>query len=173
MRMNEGFKKKLTLVGVILFVVFVGGWILLTGPEHIEDTNGAENFTLQTITDQQIIDRSTGSVGGPQISRSTFIGDGVEFSAEKFTGVYEILYDNYILPSDFEVNLTSYEISGGNFKIVVVHEDSIVATLEPGTFVDYRLEDITGYISLRIVGESASFSFHMSSFDYDRHSHAE
>ena len=173
MRINKNMKKTLTVLGALIFVVMIGGWILFGGTDHIEDTNGPENYALQKITDQEIIDKSTGSIGGPDISRSILTGDAVNFSAEKFTGVYEILYDNYIGKSDFEVNLTAYEIYEGNFKIVVVHNEEIVATLEPDIFVDYRLEDITGYVSLRIAGESASFSFSMSEHEYDRHAHAE
>ncbi|MBQ8830137.1 MAG: hypothetical protein IJ017_00880 [Oscillospiraceae bacterium] len=171
--MNEKTKKTLTMIGAIIFVVVVGAWIILGGTDHIEDTNGSENFSLQTITNQDIVGMSTGSIGGPTISRSTLTGDTVEFSAEKFTGVYEILYDNFIGKSDFVVDLTAYEIYGGNFELVVVHNDEIVAVLEPGLFVNYRLEDITGYVSLRIAGESASFSFSMTELEYDYHSHAE
>ena len=173
MKLSEKAKKNLTLVCVVVFAAVVGAWLILGGTDHIEDTNGPEDFSLQTITDQQIIDRSIGSVGGPTISRSVLTGDAVEFSAEKFTGVYEILYDNFIGKSDFDLSLLNYEIRGGNFKIVVVHEDKIVATLEPDMFVDYRLEDISGYVSLRIVGESAAFTFAISEFDYDLHSHAD
>ena len=173
MKLNNKTKQILTMVGALVFVVVVGVWILFGGTDHIEDTNGPEDFSLHTITDQNIIDRSIGSIGGPSISRGLLTGDTVEFSAEKFTGVYEILYDNYIAPSDFEINLTNYHIHGGNFKLVVVHNDEVAAVLEPGLFVDYRLEDITGDISLRIAGESASFTFSMSEYEYDRHSHAE
>ena len=171
MKMSEKTKKILTMVGVIVFVVVVGAWIMLGGTDHIEDTNGAEDFSLQTITDEDIINMSTGSIGGPEISQSALTGDTVEFSSEKFTGVYEILYDNFILPSDFEVDLTAYEIFGGNFELVVVHNDEIIAVLEPDLFVNYRLEDVTGTVSLRIAGESASFSFCMSEMEYDYHSH--
>ena len=173
MKMNERTKKILMIVGAAVLVVVVGAWFILGGTDHIEDTNGAENFALQEITDENIINMSIGSVDGPNISRSTHTGDALEFSAEKFTGVYEILYDNFILSSDFDLDLTAYEIYGGNFKLVVVHNDEIVATLEPGTFVEYRLEDVTGTVSLRIAGESASFSFFMSELEYDYHSHAE
>ena len=173
MKLSDKTKNILTAVGALVFVVVVGAWLLFGGTDHIADTNGPDDFSLQTITDQNIIDRSTGSIGGPSISGSLLTGDTVEFSAEKFTGVYEILYDNYIAPSDFEVNLTNYHIHGGNFKLAVVHNEKIVAVLEPGLFVDYRLEDITGYISLRIAGESASFTFSMSEYEYDRHAHAE
>jgi len=171
--MNEKVKKTLITIGAVVFAVVVGLWLILDGTDHIEDTNGPDNFALQTITDQQIIDMSIGSIGGPNISRSALTGDTVEFSAEKFTGVNEILYDNFIGESDFWLDLTAYEIYGGNFQLVVVHNDEIVAVLEPGLFVEYRLEDITGYVSLRIVGESASFSFCMTELEYDEHAHVE
>ena len=160
-------------VCALVLAATAGIWLFLSGTDHIEDTNGAEDFSLQTITDQQIIDQSIGSVGGPTISREFLSGNAVNFSAEKFTGVYEILYDNFIGKSDFELNLIDYEILGGNFQLVVVHDGKIVATLEPDMFVTYRLEDITGYISLRIVGESAAFRFSMSENDYDYHSHTD
>ena len=171
MKLSEKTKKTLIIAGVVVFVVVVGAWFIFGGTDHIEDTNGPEDFSLQTITDEEIINMSTGSVGGPKISRGMLTGDTVEFSAEKFTGVYEILYDNYVLPSDFELDLTAYEIYGGNFKLVVVHNDEIVAVLEPGLFVEYLLEDVTGTVSLRIAGESASFSFCMTEMEYDYHSH--
>ena len=171
MRMNENLKKLLIMAGALVLIVIAVAWFILDGTDHIEDTNGPEDFSLQTITDQEIIDGRIGAKGGPNISRNPLLGDTVEFSSKKFTGVYEILYDNYIAPSDFEVNLSSYEIKGGNFKMVVVHEDKIIAVLEPDQFVDYRIEDITGYVSLRIVGESASFNFSMTEVEYDFHAH--
>lgn len=172
MKMNENLKKLLATVGAIVLIVVAVVWFTLGGTDHIEDTNGADNFALQQITDENIINRDIGAIGGPKISRSALTGDTVEFSAEKFTGVAEILYDNYVLPSDFVLNLTTYDIRGGNFKLVVVHNDQIVAVLEPGLFVDYCLEDVTGSVSLRIAGESASFCFSMSQLEYDEHSHS-
>ena len=171
MKLSEKAKKTLTLIAAAVFVVVVGAWIFLGSPEHIEDTNGADNYALQTITDENIIRMDIGATGGPTISRSSLLGDTVEFSAEQYTGVSEILYDNFIGTSDFEVNLTAFQVYGGNCQLVVVHDDRIAAILEPGTFVQYRLEDITGYVSLRIVGESASFTFSMTEPEYDYHSH--
>ena len=173
MKLNETSKKVFAILSAIVLVAVAVVWFLTDGIEHIEDTNGADNFALQEITDEEIINMSTGAIGGPKISRSMLTGDTVEFSAEKFTGVYEILYDNFILPSDFDLSLFTYNINGGNFKLAVVHDDKIVATLEPDLFVDYRLEDVTGTVSLRIAGESASFSFSINEIDYDMHSHTE
>lgn len=158
---------------IFAIVMVVVGVVVLTNSdlEHIEDTNGPDDYSLTTITDENIRNMDTGSLGGPMISRGLLMGNTVEFSAEKFTGVYEILHDNFVFPSDFLLSLSSFTVEGGNFKMVVVHEDEIVAVLEPGLLVDYVLEDIEGYVSLRIVGESAAFHFSMTEYDYDMHSH--
>ncbi len=164
-------KQTLLMVAAVIFVLAVGALLLFGGTEHIKDTNGPEDVSLQTITEEDILSRDMGAIGGPNKSQSILTGDAIHFSADKFTGVAEILYDNFILPSDFQLDLTNYEITGGNFQLVVIHNDQIVAVLEPDMFVRFRLEDITGYVSLRIAGESAAFSFYMSEFDYNFHSH--
>lgn len=123
-------------------VLAVCGWSFLTGnPEHIEDTNGPDNYALTTITDENIVNMDVGALGGPIKSKDIIGGDVFAFSAEEFTGVYEILYDNFIGPSDFDLNLTNYEITGGNFRLVVVHNDEIVAELEPvcSWITDWRM----------------------------------
>lgn len=164
--------EKLFWVVLAVSVLVICGWSFLTSDlEHIEDTNGEDNFALTTITDENIINMDIGALGGPNKSVGILTGDSIEFSADKYTGVTEILYDNFIGPSDFDLSLTNFGITGGNFRMVIVHDGEIVAELEPDMFVDYRLEDVTGTVSLRIAGESASFSFCISRFDYDMHSH--
>jgi len=171
MKLNEKTKKILIIAAAIVIVAVVAVWFILGGTEHIEDTNGPDNYALQTITDENIIKMDMGATGGPKISKNIIQGDTVEFSAEKFTGVYEVLYDNFIGKSDFVLDMTGFSVTGGNFKMVVIHDDKIVATLEPDMFVDYCLEDVTGTVSLRIAGESASFTFSMSQLEYDLHAH--
>ena len=164
---------KKILPGIAAVLLIVAGCIWMFGdgaPSQITDTNGPDDFTLTTITDENIINRDIGSIGGPTISQG-LIGDGYTFSAKEFSGVYEILYDNFIGKSDFQLDITNFVVTGGNFRMVVVHDDQIVAELTPDMFVEYRLEDIKGTVSLRIAGESASFSFFMANIDYNAHSH--
>ena len=50
----KNIKNKL-FVPVIIVVVIIGAVMLFNSDlKHIEDTNGAENFELQTITDEDI-----------------------------------------------------------------------------------------------------------------------
>ena len=161
------------LISSIIFVVMVGAGIfffLSSDVEHIEDTNGADNYELTTITDQNIIKMDIGALGSSR-SKSILSGDLVKFSSKKFTGVEEIMYNNYIGKSDVYFQLLNYEITGGNFKLVVVLNDEIIDEIEPGMIVDYRLDDIKGTFSLRIVGESASYKFGISGSDIANFEH--
>ena len=157
-------------VFVIVVVVGIGAVMLLNSDlEHIEDTNGPENFELQTITDEDIAKIEMGSLN---VSTSTnSITNMTEISSKKFTGVYEVLYVNLLGKSDFLLNLYDLNLNSGNFKMVVVHDGKIVKTLTEENYEQTLIEDIDGTVSLVIAGESADFSFKMSSFEYDSFSH--
>ena len=165
----KNIKNKL-FVPVILIVVIIAGIMLFnTDLEHIEDTNGADNFELQTITDADIAKIEMGSLNvGVSTNNITNMN---EISSSKFTGVYEVLYTNLIGKSDFLLNIYDFQVNGGNFKMVVVHNGEIVHTITPENAEEFRLEDISGTVSLVIAGESADFSFKMAKFEYDSFSH--
>ena len=162
-------KNKL-FVPIILVVVIIAGVMLFNSDlEHIEDTNGAENFELQTITDEDIAKIEMGSLNVGTSKNS--ITNMTEISSSKFTGVYEVLYTNLIGKSDFLLNIYDFQINSGNFKMVVVHDGEIVHTITPENAEEFLLEDISGTVSLVIAGESADFSFEMAKFEYDSFSH--
>ena len=138
------------------------------GSIKIEDTNGPDNFALNTITDQNILKLDLPS-GGNGIRISGLLGKTAEFSSKDFSGVVEILWTDMIA-GDFVLDLLSYEVTGGNFRMVVINEDKIIADIEPGT-TQILLEGVKGRISLRIAGESAAYSFSMSEFEYNSFAH--
>ena len=164
--MNKKPNKLVTLL--IIVAVAVGAVMLFFGndPEHIEDTNGAGDYSLATITDEQIIEKSLGS-RNVAISYGGSFSNDVEFSSNQFSGVYEIANTYYLLESDYVLDLLSFEVTQGNFKMVVVNEGKIVATIEPGQIEPVYLENVKGDISLIIAGESAAFSFSMSDMDFE------
>lgn len=172
--MNQPLKKFLwSIFAIVILAVFVVFFLTNDMVEHIEDTNGADNFTLQTITDENIVNHDMGMIGGIGVKTNLF-GGSVTISAKKFTGVYDILYNNYIGKSDFHLQLTGLTVTEGNFKAAVVHNDKIVDVLEFNSedpFIDYWLEDIEGSVHLTIAGESAAFEFSMLKSDYDSFSH--
>ena len=173
--MTKSLKNVLWKVFAVAMVVICVVLFLLDDTEDIEDTNGADNYALQVITDQNIIDQDKGMVGGIKIHRDV-IGDGITISSKDFSGVYEVLWNNYVLPSDFRLELTNLIVTGGNFRAVIVNEDKIVGELEFNSeddpFIDYWLEDVTGKVELVLAGESAAFSFSMMESDYESFEHS-
>ena len=167
--MNIKLKNGLWGILAIVLIVVAVIWFLGDDLEHIEDTNGADDYALTTITDEQIVDRSVGALN--VTTQNGLINDMVTVSSDKFTGVYEVMYNNYIDSSDCVIQLYDFTVSSGNFKMAVVHDGEIVATLEPDSIVEYRLENISGKVSLMIAGESADFSFSIAESDYEGFAH--
>lgn len=141
----------------VAMIVVAAFWFMGDGLEHIEDTNGPDNYTLQTITDENIVKKDVGALNFKK--RSGLLNNGITFSSDKFTGVAEIMLTNFVLPSDFEVEVAGFYVNGGNFKMAVVHDEEIAAVIEPDLFASCCLENITGTVSLVIAGESADFEF--------------
>lgn len=171
--MSRKHRKKIICAVVIVVLAVIVFMILDSGMKAIPDTNGADNYKLNTITDEQIIKGEMGAIN-PISIREDQIGDGLTFSSENFSGVYEVLYDNLLFSSDFVLYLSYVTVTEGNFRMVVIHDGEIVAEIEPNNeypIVEYYLENVSGTVSLRIAGESASYSFRMNARDYDDHTH--
>jgi len=171
--MNPKVENPRVMLLVALFAAIFCLWMFTGTPEAIADTNGADDFTLQTITDENIVNLDMGMTGGIDI-RKDMVGDGITFSSDGFTGVYEVMHNNYIGDSDVNIRMTLLTVTEGNFRAVVVHNDEIIEELPFNTedpFIDLWLHDINGTISLRLAGESAAFRFDMVQSDYDSFVH--
>ena len=155
----------------ILFAIwfFLGG----TKAEHIEDTNGPDDYSLAVITEEDIFAKGVKTAkGGPKTKTSKgqlfglSVSSGTTYFAEKFSGQYIIEEWNFWGKSDLVFNIYNYEVAGGNFKMYFASEDKILETIEPGAEIYFEKYDLEpGYYQLIIVGESAEFSF--TSFDFD------
>ena len=108
MKLSEKTQKVLWGIFAGVLIISAAAWMILNpGPEHIEDTNGAENYELQTITDDNIINQDMGAMGFTVSTNN--ITNMTEFSSKKFTGVHEVVYSNLLGKSDFVLNL--YQLS--------------------------------------------------------------
>ena len=149
-------KKILTFAGVGVFIiVFVV--MMLTSPkiEHIEDTNGAQNYQLHTITNSNIILRDIGAKG--LVTTTNNLTNTTEYKSDKFTGVEEI-YGTNIIANRMDITMTNLQVNSGNFKAVVVLDDEIVHEFKNNEMMEtFTLENPNGYVSIRIAGESADF----------------
>lgn len=156
------FAIAIVAIGVVMF-------ILNPGPEHIEDTNGADNYSLQTITEQDVIEQKMGARGTvrevefPIEIAGVTISDGIRYSSDKFTGV-SMLYNTTLMKgSDIYVSLAELQIKEGNFAFYVVFDGEVVGQAEPSenALAEFRLDNVekTGTLEYVIAGESASFEF--------------
>ena len=149
---------KLCWILLAVAVVALCGYSFLTSDlEHIEDTNGPDNYALTTITDENIINQDIGALN---VKKSTgLFNDGITFCSKQFTGVYRVFQTNFLFDSDFLMELAGFYVNGGNFKMAVVNDGKIIATVEPGLFATCDLSDLNGSFALVIAGESADFEF--------------
>ena len=164
--MSENFKNKLWGIGAVVFIIVFAVLMFKSNLKHIEDVNGEDNYSLATITEEQIKKHDMGYLN-LSTSKSMFSDDVIEFSSKKFTGVDEIFSENILMSSDYVINVTNFSIEKGNFEMVVLLDDEIVTRLEPGQDVEYHLGSVKGKVTLVIAGESAKFSFSIDANRYD------
>lgn len=153
-------KNLLVIIICIAAAVFVIVSMINDGCEHIEDTNGPDDYSLQTITDENICKLDMSSMGITE-STSTF-SVGTKYSSSKFSGVYELYNTNYIFSSDATISIYDLSVTKGNFKLVVVVDDEIVhefSLTEPNQ--EYIVRDVKGNVSVRVAGECAAFKFRL------------
>ena len=150
-------KKILSVLAVVAIIAVAVIWFMGDGLEHIEDTNGPEDFTLQVITDDNIRSRDMGALN---VGQSTdFLSDTVTWSSKKFTGVYEVFTEN-IVTNRYEITVNHARVDAGNFKMVLCVNDEIVHEFKLNELTQtFVLENVKGTVSLRIAGESADFMF--------------
>lgn len=170
-------KNTLWVVFAVVLVAVIVVWMLVNpGPEHIEDTNGADNYSLQTITEQDVVEQKMGTRGTVREREAHLdiaglsISSGTKYSSSKFTGV-SLLYSTTLFKgSDIYVSLAEFEIKEGNFAFYIVFDGEVVGQVEQGenAFAEFRMDDVekTGTLEYVIAGESASFSF-IASTDFE------
>ena len=150
-------KKLISVVFAIVLIVIAVFWFSGDDLNHIEDTNGANNYSLQTITDENIRNLDIGALN--IVKHDNLIGETVTYQSDRFTGVYELFREN-IVTNRFEITINHAQVNAGNFKMVLCVDDEIVHTFALNELTQtFILEDVAGTVSLRIAGESADFMF--------------
>ena len=151
-------QNNLLYILIAVAVVVICGYSFLNSDlKHIEDTNGPEDYTLTTITDENIIKQDMGALN---VSKSTgLLNDGITFKSDKFSGVYRVFQTNFFFDSDFLMDVAGFWVNSGNFRMCIVNDGKIIATVEPGMFATCELSDLNGSFELVIAGESADFEF--------------
>lgn len=153
-------KQKLWWLFAVALVVVCGVWFLFGGgiSSHIEDTNGPDNYSLQTITDQNIRDLDIGAIGSGKSSGS-FI-NGTVYHSKTFSGV-DVIHQEDLWTTGLLIRVYDYTIEEGNFRLLVMVDDDILHEFVPNgdPIQTCELGKIDGLFSIRIAGESANYSF--------------
>ena len=152
--MNKIFK--------ILICLYLCVFLFACGEEYA-DTNGADNYTLQTITDSNIINLELGASGlGYKEQNIAGVVFSNEYYSKNFNGVERIYNTNFILPSDVMIYIGYLTVDSGNFRMVIVNDDKIIYDVESGTFNEMlRFDNLKGNFSIHLAGESADFELNL------------
>lgn len=151
--MRKKYKGIIYSVLSILLIILIVLWFYNPEFKHIEDKNGIDNYSLNTITDRNIIKLNSGPLY--DMKDDTVNDSKVTFSI--FSGVMEIHGDKYTNES-LQIDLKNLEINKGNLQVVLLVDNKIIHRFKPNKLnQSYRLDEISGYVALRVAGESASF----------------
>ena len=105
----------LSILIIALFALFA----LVGCGEKYEDTNGKDNYKLQTITDTNIIELDIGASGLSYTESEAFGIKSTEYSSKNFNGVDRIYSTNFIGKSDIEIYVGHLNVKEGNFRICI------------------------------------------------------
>lgn len=122
---------------------------------QIEDTNGAENAALATLTDAKLLDTM------PQVVKQGAVRSdrkGVcRFRVKKMSGVEELYTFDADPDVTYHFTVTS-NLTAGNLRLYVCAGGGIVADIPLGEEQSVEVFGISGIASVRAAAESAAFS---------------
>ncbi len=139
--------------------------LLLTGitacGQKYEDTNGEDDYSLQTITDDDIINLSTGSSGMTYTEEGKNLPvSSAQYHSKNFNGVESIYHNYYIGQSDVNIYIGHLTVEKGNLRICIVVDGEIIFDIPLDSFNDtYTFENLEGDMLINVAGESAAFDF--------------
>lgn len=144
-----------SILSITIFLVFVAVIVatsmLYSNSKQIEDTNGLNNYSLQTINDNSIknldVDFTAKSVShGKQGDNSGVVGyddyDVVRYSSKQASGV-KVLQATKVTESNLTLTVDSNVVSG-NCKVAIVVDNQIYSEFELNTKSTIELSDVQG-----------------------------
>jgi len=161
--------KKRIIAGFLIAFVLTGITFVRVAVSHnkYKDTNGADNFSLQHITDEEILNNSTNVTTNNYIYHSSGEATGFESfsgydhqhmfaSAEKLSGK-QVIQATKALTNNVEITAET-KVESGNFRLVVVIDKEIYDDFKINTRDTIKIKNCKGKeILVYIVGENAEF----------------
>jgi len=152
-------KKKILVV--VLAAVFV--FSLTACGVEIADTNGPDDHSLATITEENIINKDMGCSAysmSPGSEDEYYMEKITKFKGKEFSGVSQIYMTNYIGKSDVTIDVSTFSIQSGNFALMTLVDGEVVHEFKAGELREtFELRDIKGTFEIVIAGETADFKF--------------
>ena len=134
----------------LIFIMLILSMIVLTGCGHIEDTNGEDDFSLETISGDDMINNSSSA---STVSFTKTVGNKTEVSIKKFSGVKSI-YKKYSAEGEYKFDF-DVKCNSGNLAVVLVYDDEIVKTIPVNETSSFSYS-FDGTFEVKIAGESAN-----------------
>ncbi len=161
--------KKKIIIGFAVAFVFIGISFIFVTINHnkYKDTNGVNNFNLQHITDDQIINSSTGvtktnfsiNSSGEKTgieNYSDFDRKCVSISVDKLSGV-QLVQATKATTNNVEITADT-KVESGNFRLVVVIDKEIYKDFDINTKDTVKIKNCKDKkIFVYVVGENAKF----------------
>ena len=144
---------------ICFLVVLVFVSMMLISCNSYEDTNGLDNYTLQTITDDNILD---GMNCSEMMSSHTYINNKYKDSIKKLNGVKELNSFN----KPFKIVL-DFEVNNGNTKLVLCTDNEIIHVFDVNKNEQEFVSNLNEKVYLKVAGEDLGFKLEYEIFYLD------
>ena len=142
-------KRFLSALLAVVIVLSLSGCMI-----SYEDTNGDADFSLQTITEQDIIQKTICS----KVMSSTVTADNRTVCKAKTMSGVEALFEKRMKNESLDI-VVSCQITKGNARLVLTLDDKIVHDFALNEENQrFTLDNVTGRISLKLAGESTGYA---------------
>lgn len=138
--------KRIILMLIIMLMMFITS----CGLEHIEDTNGADDYSLCVLTKEDII-KGTSTIIGASIHSNN--GSFHKEKVKKLSGVTNILK---VDDSKSRTVYIKFNINSGNGIVAIVSNGNITHFFETNTDAYVTLKGGQEYI-VKVAGESCGY----------------
>lgn len=142
----------------ILCLLLVLLSIMLSSCSQIEDTNGPDDYSIVTFTDEDILNGRINTITMGVFESSSFINGELKgtYKVSKLSGLVEI---EKITSNKSSVNFDiDFSCESGNAMLVIVSNDMIVKKVEANEKVNFDIENAKYTYKLLLIGESAKVS---------------
>lgn len=139
------------LAFIILFIVL---WTSSPAIPQIADTNGPDNYSLETISDTDITKRTCKNTG---LNIGTDYDEkSITYTSKQFSGT-EHLNMNAFGGQSNKINIINFTVNSGNARLVVVEKGKIVYEFKPNSG-NQSFSSESRKIEIVLAGESTDFN---------------